>query len=293
MQFGRQYELIIGDRNTRDAVYIYQHQVSFDASKSATNKKKGNSASIEVTNLDRDTLKKLEKEFQTVSFSVGYGEDGLVNLLIGEIKEVRSKQQGTDTVTQLILGEGYLALNDTVLSTVVPEGRLVKDVLEEIRQAMPNVDRGVYVGTNVNTPVLYGYPLSGLTRNALEQLADTYRLDYRIDSNVLTVTDERGIETPTMDTAVELSYYTGLIGEPQYSADPMKPKKDQKRRDGVTFQALLNPRIRPGKVIRISSETINGYYRVDSCRYSGSFRGGNWMVEGFATIILEEDIPTE
>ena len=56
------------------------------------------------------------------------------------------------------MGAAYTEINHQMLSTS-PPGRTIKDVAEDIRKAIPNVSRGVYNGTNLNNPILYGYPL--------------------------------------------------------------------------------------------------------------------------------------
>ncbi|MNX82925.1 hypothetical protein D3C86_1146680 [compost metagenome] len=85
-----------------------------------------------------------------------------------------------------------------------------------------------------------------------------------------------------------------MIGSPFWTQeDGRKLKNDKTRRQSVQFQALLNPQIIPGSVVKIESRLISGYFKVTSCRYSGSFRNGTWTVDAYGTEILTQDVPKD
>jgi hypothetical protein len=68
LQRNRQYRLIVGDYNSGDALEITDLQVQFDISKSTDNKKRTNSASIEVTNLSFEHIKLLDTDYPAAVF---------------------------------------------------------------------------------------------------------------------------------------------------------------------------------------------------------------------------------
>ena len=69
-----------------------------------------------------------------------------------------------------------------------------------------------------------------------------------------------------------------------------KQKKDPRRRRGVQFKALINTDIVPGRVVRLESDWITGYYRVNTARFSGDMRGNEWYVECFCSEVYTEDL---
>lgn len=112
IQKNRQYKLIIGNYQTTNALEIDALQVTFDISKSVNNKKKTNSASIEVYNLTDDQLKILDTDFPAAVFSAGYEDTGGVKRLFsGQVNNVTTRKSGTDRVTQIQMGSGYTELD--------------------------------------------------------------------------------------------------------------------------------------------------------------------------------------
>lgn len=290
-QFNRIYELIIGDAKTGDAVSISDLHISLEVVKSSDNKRRHNSAIIEVYNMKDETLRKLETDLLGVQLSVGYLETGLTTLLIGQVVEVTTVRNGEDKVTRLQLGEGFVELNETNLNFLVPPGKTYEDVIEEIRKQMPGISRGSYTGINCKNQVLYGYPLSGTAKEMLNQVCEANRMEWRVDRGSLTVTDESGVADKDLNNAFVLNENTGLIDIPYHtSADGRKLKKDKTRRQGVQFKALLNPRIIPGSIVRLESKLLSGWYKVVTARYTGEYEGQDWYVECFCSEILEDDL---
>lgn len=304
-QKDRVFSLTVGDYKTGNGLLIenprkdeqgYLHsnpwQIKFDVSKSADNKRNnGNSAVIEIYNLSDDQIKLLESEYLELSFSVGYKESGAHLLVDGNITETSTVKSGNDYVTQLKIGEGYTALNHEQLASVVSPGKTVGDVLEEIRKQMPGVARGAYTGTNLNNPIVFGWRLKGSPKEMLMKLCEAQNLEYNLNNGVLNVSEENGLLSKDTGLAPVINAYTGLIDLPFYTSETgRKPKKDKKRRRGVQFQALLNTNIVPGKIVKLESKWITGFYRVNTARFSGDFRGNDWYVECFCSEVQAEEL---
>lgn len=267
-------------------------EITFDISKSADNKRNnGNSAVIEIYNLSDDQIRLLESEYLEVSFSAGYKESGARLLVQGNVTETSTVKSGNDYVTQLKIGEGYTALNHEQLASVVSPGKTVADVLEEIRQQMPGVARGAYTGTNLNNPIVFGWRLKGSPKEMLMKLCEANNLEYNINSGVLNVSEENGLLSKDINVAPVLNANSGLIDLPFYTSETgRKPKKDKRRRRGVQFKALLNTDIVPGKIVKLESKWITGFYRVNTARFSGDLRGNDWYVEAFCSEVQVEDL---
>lgn len=280
-QRGRIYNLQVGDSS--DALNINNLQVTFDIYKSNNNKEKSNSCSIEIYNLSLESLKTLEKDFITCILSVGYYESGLKPLFIGQATQIHTRKNGTDRVTQLQMGSGYIDLNHTTLNKIIPPGKTVKDVLEEIRKQMPGVVRGVYAGVNINNQIIYGYPLSGSAREALDEVSSAHNVEYRVDDNILYANDINGTIDSNKSLAPVISFSSGLLEEPYYQSGDRKEKK-KFRKAGIQFSMLLNPEVKPGGLIKLEAGgDKDGWYKVDSCRYYGDYRGGDWAMEVFTS----------
>jgi hypothetical protein len=225
-------------------------------------------------------LKLLDVDYPAAVFSAGYLEIGMKRLFAGQITNVTTRKSGTDRVTQIQMGAGYTDLNHTVLSQLTAPGRTVKDVLEDIRKAIPNVSRGVFNGTNLNNPVIYGYPLMGTPKEMLDELSSKYGLHWQVDEDVLYVHDNDRANTENFEQAYVISKYTGLIENAyRVSGDVRRGAKDKSKKQGVQLKMLLNPDIIPGDIVKLEDTLITGWYRIDSLRHTGGWRDSSWYSE--------------
>ena len=295
LQRQRIYELILGDYKSKnkDAISITNLQVTFDVSKSSDNKRKSNSANIEVVNLADSTIAKLDStEYLGASLSCGYEDTGLINLITGQVTEVRTRKNGAGKVTTIVIGEGYIELNQQYLKGITPAGSTVEQTIEEIRKQMPGVVKGGYVGINKDQQCLYGYPLTGTPRQMLNEVCEANRIEYRVDRDALYITDESQTSDKNLTTAFILSEDTGLVDIPyRTTADGAKLKGDKTKRNGVQFKALLNGRIFPGSPVILRSKLIDGAFRVVNARYYGGYNDNDWYIECYCEEILSGDIP--
>lgn len=281
LQRNRAYELIIGNYQTGDGLLINNLQVTFDISKSSSNKDKTNSASIEIYNLSDESLKLIDNDYPAASFSAGYVDTGGVKRLFsGQVNSVTTRKSGTDRVTQITMGNGYVELNHDVMSSLVAPGRTVKDVAEEIRKALPNASRGVYNGTNLNNQIIYGYPLMGTPKEMLDELSEKYQIDWQLEDDVLYVHDSDRANNENFEEAYVVSKYTGLIENAyRVTGDRRRSKKDEIKKQSTQWKMLLNPDIQAGDIVKLEDTLLTGWYRVDDLRHTGSFRGNEWFTE--------------
>ncbi|MDL2185611.1 hypothetical protein P5706_15610 [Pseudomonas sp. ChxA] len=289
-QKNRIYSLTLGNTETGEGVEINNLQVRFNVSKSADNKKKPSSATVEVYNLSHNTLNLLSDKFVSCILKVGYESSGLVAILTGNVKELQTTQQGTDRVTVLQLGEAFSKLNHQKINTIVPPGATVNDVIDTVRKYMPEVARGNYTGGKLNSPLPYGYSLNGTPRELLTKLCKEKRMEWRVDGDALYVCDENGLVSTETQSAPHISAATGMVGVPYRASEPAtKLPKDKSARKGLKVTTLLNPNIVPGKIVHVDSPDVKGWYRVNDVTFVGDFRGNDWYSDCFCTFLSESE----
>lgn len=285
-QFQRVYELIVGDTASGEGLRLNDLQLTFDISKSSSNKDKTNSASIEVYNLSDEDLRIIDVDYPYASFSAGYRNIGAKNLFSGQVTDVSTRKSGPDRITQILMGAAYTEINHQMLSSITPPGRTVKDVAEDIRKAIPNVSRGVYNGTNLNNPILYGYPLQGTPKDMLNELSNKYAIDWQIDDDVLYIHDSDRGNTERFEDVYIISPESGLIDNAyRAQGDVRRSAKDKVKAQSVQWKTLLNGDIVAGDIVKLEDTLIQGYYKVTDLRHYGDFRGSSWYTEVKATAI--------
>lgn len=284
IQRNRQYRLIVGDYQTGEALEITDLQVTFDISKSPDNKKRTNSASIEIYNLSDEHVKLLDTDYPAAVFEAGYLDTGgPKRLFSGQVTHVSTRKSGTDRITQVTMGSGYTELNHQLLSEFVPEGQDPKVVVQRFVKAI-GADRGVVSGTNLNNPIIGGYPLSGTPKDMMDEFCEKYACEWQLDDGVVYVHDKGRPNDENFDLAYVISKYTGLIETPyRVSGDRQRSKKDNVKKPGVQMKILLNPDIRAGDIIYLEDTLITGWLKVESLRHSGGWRSSGWFTEIRAT----------
>lgn len=284
IQRNRQYRLVIGDYNTGEALEITDLQVTFDISKSPDNKKRTNSASIECYNLSEEHLKLLDTDYPAAVFEAGYLDTGgPKRLFAGQVTHVSTRKSGTDRITQVTMGSGYTNLNHQLLSEFVPEGQNAKVVVQKFIRAI-GADRGVISGTNLNNPIIGGYPLSGTPKDMMDEFCEKYSCEWQLDDGVVYVHDKGRPNNENFEQAYVISKYTGLIETPyRVSGDRQRSKKDKVKKPGIQMKILLNPNIRAGDIIYLEDTLITGWLKVESLRHSGGWRSPSWYTEIRAT----------
>jgi hypothetical protein len=284
-QIDREYELIIGDyRKSDNAIVIPNLQCTFEISKSSSNKKKSNSATIEIYNLNDEHRALIEQEYVAAVFSAGFINPGMARLFAGQVVDSSTRKSGTEIITQVKMGSGYTDLNHELISQLAAPGQSYRDVYEEIRKSLPSVVRGVYNGTNLNNQVINGYPLIGEPRRILDELSELTQTEWRVDDGVLYVNDQSGGINDNLKLCYIISEESGLIERPyRVAGDKRRTKKDKIKKKGIQFKCLLNPRIVPGEYIKLEYPNFDGYYKVDSVRMYGDFRGNPWYSEVFCS----------
>lgn len=283
-QINRQYQLIVGDSVSGNALDINSLQVTFDINKSSSNKDKTNSASIEIYNLSNDSLKLLDVDYPAAVFSAGYRDIGIKRLFAGQVTNVTTRKSGTDRITQIQMGAAYTTLNHELISRNIPPGT-ARTAFDELAKEI-GVDRTIFNSVNMNSPIIYGYPLSGTKREMLDELSEKYGVSWQIDDNVLYVHDNDRGNTENFEQAYVISAKTGLI-ENAYrtSGDVRRSKKDKVKIQSVQFKTLLNPDIVPGDIVKLEDTLITGWYKITDLRHTGDYRGASWFTECRATAI--------
>jgi len=239
---------------------IDQLRIQFEIEK--TSESNPNTATIKVYNLAESTRSQLEASNAKVSLEVGYRDISEV-VFTGDItKCTHDTENDVDIISTLECGDGDNRFRTSRLDRGFPPGTTVRQVIEELNTAM-GLARGAQIGIPT-TKYDYGYSISGMARDHLNDITKANNLEWSIQNEALQILPKA---LGTLDLPITLNSSSGLVG---------KPSKTDK---GVTFKCLINPRIAPGKRVILDSKFIQGVFKMTKVKFAGDSQQGDFLAE--------------
>jgi hypothetical protein len=245
--FGRNVELTIDDKVIKYPDLEMSFEVNFDT------KSDGNVGNIKVYNLSKETIRLIKKN-AVLSLKAGYKDD-IDYIFIGVVASATTKWKNPDKETEIIIGDHTDAWLNTTINQTWRKGIQASKVIKDVVAVLP-----LEIG-KIEIPEDKSYPkaktFSCTCKKALEELAADLSLKLHVNKGKIYLrSEDKGTEQ-----IVILNKDTGLIGSPQ-EISTTDAKKDKYK-----IQSLLNYRIESDLVLKVESNTINGYYRVEQGKH--------------------------
>lgn len=273
---------------TLDLEFANTLRIMFDASKDLT--EETNKSELKLYNLSYQTRSKIQVADMKVEIYAGYEKNGgPVRIFTGSVIEAQTKDEGKDTITELRLSDGSTSLRDSVFSLSYAPGTPGNRIIERIGSEMglPVVfGEGATFGSFSN-----GYSYVGNGTEAMNEICYGSGCTWSIQNDSLQVILAGGIAS---NKGLVFAPDSGLIGSPEriIRSNP-KPDKDTPKRQrrqaagkekpkkqaGWKIRTLLAPTVNPGDAIKVESEIITGWFRVESLKHRGDSHGGDWISE--------------
>lgn len=249
------------------SLIVEQLRIEFDVSKSISGVP--NEGTVRVFNLNPQNREAVGKEFDKVTLEAGYRETGMDVILKGSIREVFHNRDEVDIISEIAVGDGDQADRTGYVAKTWPRGTKIKDIVEDIyKDGMPGISKGELKGLDDLPPTRRPLTIVGSTRRAMDQLgrSNDFYWSYQNETLEVIPADE------FLNQRAFVSPRTGMIGVPTIT--------DR----GIIVQALLDPAIRPNRLVEVESETLGmngegGTYRVNSVSYTGDNMDGDFIVE--------------
>jgi hypothetical protein len=294
-QWLRSLKLTIKGKSS--SVAITDLAIEFDVTKGIGSKP--NPATIKVTNLSKDTRNRLGRELDELELEAGY-EGGAIDIIYkgyvrdvvsthgqrwstgkNEKKEGGGKSAGTkpeaDIVTTITCGDGDKAYKEGICSKTFPASTKPKEIVDYLSGEMPGTTKGKIKGLD-DLPA-YKRPVTvfGSTADELDKLGREHKFYWSIqDGQFEAVKNDQ-----SHNETIKLNKDSGMIGFPSVTDK------------GIELVALLNPKIKPGRIIDVESGFIDqgnqqqrgstddggGLFRVSECQFTGGNRKNDYYVK--------------
>ena len=254
-------------------------RIEFEIEK--TTESNANKGKIIVYNLSPYLQSAWKDEGQEYELSAGYYglEDiPLIGVLSsGDITDITTVRNGPDFITTLKVQEGAAALDKT-LDKSFNEGVSVKTIVDSKAKGL-DVAKGAIKGLK-DIVFNSGYSASGKIKDRLDELLGKQGLEWSIQNGELQILPEG---EATNEFAVNLTSETGLL---KAFMEKSKVNGGKQLVDLLKFEALLNPEIKIGRTIQVTTKRgdIDGaLFKVRKVRYNGSNKDGLFQCVGEAT----------
>ena len=272
--------------------------VDFDIQKDLT--AEVNKSTLTIYNMNAEHREKVSQPDTECEIYAGYeGNSGPVCIFKGTVKQATSTYEEHDIKTELKLGDGEVEVRDSYMSLSYPPGTPIDTTIKAIARNMGlalEYGEGVEFGSWKD-----GYSYVGPGWTALRNICYGSGVTPSIQNGIIQIILDDGVFT---NKGIVFSASTGLIGYPERinQADPYADKKEEqqqeeqpkrrrksskkkakkakiKKKAGWRIKTLMAPTVNPGDSIKVESQVIKGWFKVESLHHRGSYIGGDWVSE--------------
>lgn len=247
---------------------LHELRVAFSVSRGISGSP--NEFEIRLWNLNRDHRNSVGRELDKVTLEAGYIDEGNIGVIAkGRIRDVQHDRDGPDIITTVSCGDGDKAFRRATISKTIPKGTSVKDVVEELYKEMEKqgIDRGEWKFPDDIRTLKRPYSMCGSCTREMDVLGRGNKFYWSIQNETLEIIPGDGYLPGAM---VTVSARNGMVGTPTITDN------------GVKVRTLLNPQIRPNRLLRVESEVLemngeDGTYRISAVDFDGDNQEGDFL----------------
>lgn len=221
---------------------------------------------VTLYGLSADSRKWIKDNGHQLLVRAGYGA-AMGDIFAGDVTRVEIQK---DLSVQITAGDGEQALQDSTISLTLAPGTSLSDAITAITDQL-----GLNVGhlpDYEDVPFLAGCVLHGPVSVYLDWVARELGCQWWIQDGELII-QKPGY--PLDELAMVVNIHTGLVGRPK-GLTKKREQQDGEAEDtavedvwGVGWTQLLDPRMRPGRYVRLESQQFTGVYVPETVKFIG------------------------
>ncbi len=261
--YKRTIKTVIG-QNDGDALSIDKLYTQIEIKKMISGKP--NEGFSSIFNLSESIVNQIKESGVRIRIFAGH-DTRLVLLHDGDIRRVERNNQPPDKITTIILGGNMIKLSKAVFNRSylgqVSVKQITKDAIPTFNISALDLDQ------IPDDAFFYDFSFTGKTGVLLDKILNPIGVQWFESDNFIKFSSNK----KALEDVVLLNKNTGLIGSPTITDK------------GIKFRSVLNGRILLNNRIKISSELVNGVYKVIQILHKGDNREGEFVTEGIGTEI--------
>ena len=260
-QYLRQISVEIEDES-RSVLIIEELRITFDLH--IDDQSSSSPSTVKIWNLAKASASHIVEPEQIVRVKAGYGDiTNSAPIFDGEIRRVLHERTGVDRVTTIVLGRSDSATSGALVCISLVEPVKLRDLVRRVVDAM-----GLRIESDNAVPdeeLEDGFFYTGSAKSALKDLLEPHKVTAYAVGDVMHFTHRD--DEPERGTFF-LSHATGLIGTPSLTED-----------EGFRAKMALNRSIELSQLVEVSSEAVDGWFRVKTIVHRGDNWGGEFVTE--------------
>jgi hypothetical protein len=247
-----------------------------------TTQSNANKASVDIYNASPETRDAIEAGGTRIALYAGYEMDDPLQLVFcGDITKVKHKKkitnfirtekiqvkaEGHDIVTKIEVGDGDNRLRNSRHHKGYPPGIPLRNVLEDVAGSF-KLPLGSFEGIP-DVRYANGLSLQGPSRFSMDDLTSAHGLEWSVQDGSLQLTPRR---QPASGATILISSDSGMVGVPERTSK------------GIEFASLLNPGLRPGRLVQVKSRIASGTFKLQKVCHDGDSHEGTFTTKCEAT----------
>ncbi len=251
-------------------------RVQFHVTKSLA--KEPNKLDLIVTNLSEKSRAQMTAKGMPVILEAGYVGSRSV-IFAGDSRICDHKHDNADWATKIQCGDGetlyqFARINQS-FSAGTDTAQVIRACATQMRVNPGNLE--ATLSHLAPMPLDHGFAAFGNAGQVFDRLIRSVGLTWSIQQGALQIAEP---DKSVLQEIVVLNASTGLLGSPEHS-----PPNKEKKHTTLVCKSLLNPRIRPGVVLRLDSLEVKGDFVPQKVEHIGDSHGEQWAthVEAIAS----------
>ena len=236
----------------RSVLIVEELRITFDLQ--IDDQSSSSPSTVKIWNLAKASASHIAEPEQIVRVKAGYGDiRNAEPIFDGKIRRVLHERTGVDRVTTIVLGRSDSATTGALVSISLAGPVRLRDLVRRIVDAM-----GLRIESDQAVPdeeLEEGFFYNGSAKSALKDLLEPHKVTAYQVGGVMHFTHRDN--EPERGTFF-LSHATGLIGTPSLTED-----------EGFRAKMALNRSIELSQLVEVSSEAVDGWFRVKTIVHRG------------------------
>ncbi|AHK11269.1 P2 gpD-like protein [Shewanella sp. phage 1/4] len=241
---------------------------------------------IELANLNQDTLNILHTENSQIQVWLGYESDKSLDLYYsGDIYDIQPKRSGQDIIYLITAKDGFVDNKNTRVSLHYDEGTPVSEVLADLVTKFPSGSIGTLALDRLTTKVVEGgLSFQGNLGKSLDVLCKSHGINYFRFNGKYNLQPYNLINGTPEYALIGRNTYTipnkGVINLDPIIQNDGKYYDTTNTKRGVQLTTYIVP-IELGQFFKILPETskdLAGTYKTTTIKLHADFKGSDWFV---------------